>query len=491
MEERLETLDPEDWQAYAREVHATLDRAIALTASLGHDPVWRPVPAEIRAGFESGVPREPSSLADVLDETWATVLSYPLGNRHPRYWMWYMGASCLTGALGDFLAAVDGSNLGGGNDAAVEVERQVLRWLKEIIGFPPDAGGTLTSGGTVANLIGLTVARNRMAQGNIRENGLSSLKQPLRYYASDQVHACHQKAIELLGLGNRALRRVPTRADCRMQTAALRAAIAEDRAAGYSPACVIATAGTVNTGAIDNLRELAGICREEGLWFHVDGCIGALARLSESHRGLLDGIELADSVALDPHKMMHVPFEAGCVLVRDAAAQLQSFSLGSEYLESMQRGVSAGGWLFDYGIQTSRGFRALKIWLMLKEHGANRFGRIITRNIDQARRIADRIDAEPRLHLLWPVTLDIVCFRFDPGGLETAALTALNIEIMIRLQESGIAAFSDTTVHGEHGLRIAICNHRTTDEDLASALDAVLELGERLCKERSVSEPAK
>ena len=476
----VETLDPPDWGEFARIAHDAVDRAIARTAALRDRPVWRPMPQAARDGLRQPLPVEPTPLDRVVDQAWDGVLDYSMGNTHPRFWMWYMGASSLTGALADFLAAADGSNLGGGDHGAAECERQVIDWLRRIVGFPDGASGTLTSGGSVANLIGLTVARNRMAGADLREGGLAALPRPLRFYASDQVHGCHQKAVELLGLGNRALRRIPTGPDCRMDMAALARAVDEDRAEGWQPACVIASAGTVNTGAVDPLPALADLCRDRGLWFHVDGCIGALARLSPAHAHLLDGIGRADSLALDPHKGLHVPFEAGCALVRDAAAHLDSFALHSPYLDPALRGIAAGGWLLDLGIQTTRGFRALKVWMMLREHGAARFGRIIGRNIDQARRMAAGIDAHPRLVRLFPVTLDIVCFRYDPGGLDPTALAALNAEIMMRLQEEGVAAFSDTTVHGRHGLRAAICNHRTTDEDIDAALAAVARTGDQL-----------
>ncbi|WP_134681184.1 pyridoxal phosphate-dependent decarboxylase family protein [Paracoccus ravus] len=483
MSEEFETLDPGDWEEFARTAHAALDRALAATRTIRDRPVWQPLPAETRAAFRAPLPRAPMPLDAVVDQAFADIFTYPMGNTHPRFWMWYMGASNLTGALADFLAGADGSNLGGGNHAAVEVERQVIDWLKEAVDFPTSASGTLTSGGSVANLIGLAVARNRMAGAEIREAGLAAVPRPLRFYASDQVHGCHQKAVELLGLGNQALRRIASDRDCRMDPAALAEAVAQDRSAGFQPACVIASAGTVNTGAIDDLGAVAAFCRSEGLWFHVDGCIGALARLSPTHAPLLRGMELADSLAMDPHKSLHAPFDVGCVLVRDAAAHHQSFALQAEYLDPMTRGIAAGGWLFDYGLQTSRGFRALKVWMALKEHGADRFGRIIGRNIEQAHRLARRIDAHPRLQRLAPVCLDIVCFRYDPGGLAPDVLTALNREVMMRLQEAGIAGFSDTTVRGEHGLRAAICNHRTTDEDLEQALAALLRSGDQIHQE--------
>lgn len=478
----METLDPPDWGAFARTAHRAVDRAIARTAALRDRAVWQPMPQAARDGLRQPLPVDPTPLDWVVDQAWDGILDYSMGNTHPRFWMWYMGASCLTGALADFLAGFDGSNLGGGDHAAAECERQVIDWLRQIVGMPDGASGTLTSGGSVANLIGLTVARNRAAGIDLREQGLAALPRPLRFYASDQVHGCHQKAVELLGMGNRALRRIPTGPDCRMDVAALARAIAEDRDDGWQPACVIATAGTVNTGAIDPLPALARLCHDEGLWFHVDGCIGALTRMSPAHGHLLDGIDQADSLALDPHKSLHVPFEAGCVLVRDQAAHFGSFALHSEYLDPALRGIAAAGWLLDWGIQTTRGFRALKVWMMLREHGTARFGRIIGRNIDQAHRMAALIDAHPRLTRLAPVTLDIVCFRHDPGGLDPAALAALNAEIMMRLQEQGVVAFSDTTIHGEHGLRAAICNHRTTDDDIDMSVAAVVAAGDDLAR---------
>ena len=216
---------------------------------------------------------------------------------------------------------------------------------------------------------------------------------------------------------------------------------------------------------------------------HVDGCIGALGKLAPRHRDLLAGLEAADSVALDPHKWLHAPFEVGCALIRDPAAHLRSFSLHQEYLETSNRGLASGRWLYDYGLQTSRGFRALKVWMMLKEQGAEKFGRIIDQNIDQARRFAERLAARPDFELVAPVTLDILCFRHRPQGVPEAGLKAVNIEIMLRLQEEGLAVLSDTTVHGTHCLRAAICNHRTRTEDIDLVIQAIARIGAEVAKE--------
>lgn len=478
-----ETLDPEDWEAARALSHRIVDDAIGYLRDVRDCPVWRPMPRDVRAAFDAPLPRGPTPLGEVYEEVARTVMAYPMGNVHPRFWSWYMGAGNYTGALGEFLAAVQGSNLGGGDHAAASMDRQVVGWLKEMLGYPASASGTLVSGGSMANLIGLTVARNAMAGVDVRERGVAAIERPLRLYASDQVHSCHRKAVEALGLGNRALRRIPTDDALRIELGALRAAIAEDRRAGLRPACVIATAGTVNTGAIDPLPALADLAAEEGLWLHVDGCIGALAAIAPGNRHLVAGIERADSVALDPHKWLHAPFEAGCALVRDAQAHRAAFAVTPEYLEATPRGLAAAPWLCDHGLQTSRGFRALKIWMALREHGAERFGHLIDRNIAQAHRLGALIEAEPSLELTAPVGLDIVCFRHRGGGQDEAALRALNTEIMLRLQEEGSAAVSDTTVRGHHSLRAAICNHRTRDEDLALLVRETLRLGAAIGRE--------
>ncbi|MER9433720.1 aspartate aminotransferase family protein [Mesorhizobium sp. M0618] len=478
------TLDPLDWADVQALSHRVIDDAVDYLRDVRDRPVWREMPADVRKAFSAPLPRSPAPLDAVYAEVSRTVMSYPMGNIHPRFWSWYMGSSNFTGALGDFLAAIQGSNLGGGNHAAGLMDSQVVNWCKEMLGFPASAGGTLVSGGSMANIIGLTVARNVKAGIDVREHGVAAIEKPLRFYGSEQIHSCHRKAMEALGLGNRALRRIPTDAGLRIDIAALRAAITEDRRAGFKPACVIGTAGTVNTGAIDDLQALAKLAHEEDLWFHVDGCIGALIAIAPENAHRVAGIERADSVALDPHKWLHAPFEVGCALVRDAAAHRGAFAVTPEYLESTPRGLASGEWLHDYGLQTSRGFRALKVWMALKQHGVEKFGRLIDQNIAQAVYLAGLIEAAPRLQLAASPTVNIVCFRYQPG-LTGEALKALNTEIMLRLQEQGIAALSDTTVHGEHWLRVAITNHRTRREDLDLLVHETVRLGHDIATQGS------
>jgi glutamate/tyrosine decarboxylase-like PLP-dependent enzyme len=346
--------------------------------------------------------------------------------------------------------------------------------------MPASASGTLVSGGSMANIIGLTVARNTKAGIDVREHGVAAIEKPLRFYGSDQIHSCHRKGMEALGLGNRALRRIASDASLRIDIAALRAAIAEDRTAGFKPACIIGNAGTVNTGAIDDLQALAKLAHEEDMWFHVDGCIGALIAIAPENAHRVAGIEWADSIALDPHKWLHAPFEAGCALVRDASAHRKTFAVTPEYLESTPRGLASGQWLHDYGLQTSRGFKALKVWMALREHGVEKFGRLIDQNIAQGHYLANLIEAEPALELTAPTSINIVCFRYRAEGLDSERAKALNTEIMLRLQEEGIAAISDTTVQGRHCLRVAINNHRTRREDLDLLVAETVRLGNEI-----------
>lgn len=475
-----ETLDPEDWADLRALSHQIIDDALNHLRDVRDRPVWQAMPAEVRAAFDATLPRTPTPLDQVYRDVVRNLMPYPMGNIHPRFWSWYMGSGNFTGALGDFLAAVQGSNLGGGNHAAAAMDQQVVGWCKEMMGFPASASGTLVSGGSMANIIGLTVARNVKAGVDVREEGVAGIAKPLRFYASDQMHSCHRKAVEVLGLGNRALRRIPTDPALRIDIAALRAAIAEDRAAGLHPACVIGSAGTVNTGAIDDLQSLADLARDEGLWFHVDGCIGALIAIAPENAHRVAGIERADSVALDPHKWLHAPFEVGCALVRDAAAHRGTFAVTSEYLESTRRGLPSGEWLYEYGLQTTRGFRALKVWMALREHGVEKFGRLIDQNIAQGRYLSELIEAEPLLELMAPTNINIVCYRFRPARGGEGESKAINTEIMLRLQEEGTAAISDTTVHGKHCLRVAINNHRTRLDDLDLLVRETVRLGKQL-----------
>ncbi|MDP5172864.1 MAG: pyridoxal-dependent decarboxylase [Bacteroidia bacterium] len=478
----FETLDPQDWETMRALMHQMVDDAVGYLANVRDREIWQQMPPEVMASFTGPVPTQPSSAESVYEELQSTVLPYNMGNVHPRFWAWYMGNGTISGVMGDFWASVMNPNVGGGNHAGIEVERQVLNWMKEIMGFPASASGLLVSGGSMANFSALTVARNVKAGYDIRQEGIRpEIAGKMIAYASGEVHSCNQKALELLGLGANSLHKIRVNPDYTINLEALANQIQEDRAKGLLPFCVIGTSGTVNTGAIDDLPALADLCEAENLWFHVDGAIGAVAVLAPNAKASLAGIERADSIAMDLHKWLHMPFEAGCVLIKDASAHKNAFSLIPEYLAKNTRGVASGeNWPSEYGLQLSRRFRALKIWMSLKEHGTEKFGRMIARNIEQAQYLGRLIAMEPTLELLAPIGLDIVCFRYNPGGMDLAALNALNKEIKLQLEEQAIAVPGYTTLADAYCIRIAIANHRSTTEDFDVFLEELLRLGKLL-----------
>ena len=475
-----ETLDPKNWDETKELAHRMVDDAIDYLKNVKDRPVWQQMPDHVLEGFKKPLPKDPSDLKEVYQKFVKNSYPYPMGNIHPRFWMWYMGSSNFTGAMGDFMAAIIGSNIGGGNHSAARIDDQVVDWCREMVGFPKTASGTLVSGGSMANIIALTVARNIMAGVDVRKKGVTAIKKTLRFYSSDQVHGCHQKGLEILGLGSDSLHKVKSNKNFEVDINALKEAIKNDKEAGYKPACIIANAGTVNTGSIDDIKAISEICKKENIWFHVDGCIGALINIAPKFKHLVSGIELADSVALDPHKWLHAPFEVGCTIIKNKQDHFNTFSTSAEYLEGAKKGIAAAKFLHNYSMQISRGFRALKIWMSIQEHGIDKFGRLIDQNIEQAFYLSELIEKNNRLELIAPTKINIVCFRFLLNNKTDEELKEINMEIMLQLQETGVAAISDTTVHNKHCLRVAICNYRTIKSDLDLLIEKVVSFGENI-----------
>jgi aromatic-L-amino-acid/L-tryptophan decarboxylase len=383
------------------------------------------------------------------------------------------GGGTAVGMLAEMLAAGLNANLGGRDHMPIEVERQIVEWMRAMFGFPREASGIFVTGTSMANLMAVLVARTAALGQPVRQHGLSDQGALLTAYTSTAAHGCIAKAMDIAGFGSDALRCIEVDRSHRIDVAALRARIAADRSAGLKPFLVVGSAGTVDIGAIDDLAALSSLCRDEGLWFHVDGAYGALGILSPALAPRLAGLENADSIALDFHKWGQVPYDAGFLMVRDGRQHRETFSAPAAYLRRETRGLAAGSpWPCDLGPDLSRGFRALKTWFTLKTYGTEKLGAMITRTCALAGYLETRILAEPRLELLAPVQLNIVCFRY-----RAADVNKVNGNIVVDIQESGIAAPSTTVIDGQLAIRAAIVNHRTDTCDIDALISAVLEFG--------------
>jgi aromatic-L-amino-acid decarboxylase len=475
---REESLDPADWKKTAKLGHQMLDAMVDYLRTIRERPVWQRIPPKVRATFGARIPRKPQGLKRAYRDFTRYVLPYPLGNIHPRFWSWVIGTGTASGMLADMLASAMNPSLFGADHAANEVERQVLNWCKEMIGFPADSSGLLVTGGSMANLVGLAVARHGKSGYDINKRGMDSTRPRMMFYCSSETHSCVRRALEIVGLGQDSLHYVRVDENFRISLADLEAAIDSDRRAGRMPVCVVGNAGTVNTGAIDDLEGIREICSREDLWFHVDGALGGLAAISPRLRHMVRGIEKANSVAFDLHKWMFMQYDVGCVLVRDEQLHHQTFSSKANYLTHFTRGLAGGSrWLNEFGIEISRSFRALRVWMLLKEHGLRRYGRIIEQNVRQAKHLGMLIESADSLELLAPIELNVVCFRFVHAGTSATDLDALNQEILLQLQESGVAAPSSTRVNQNFALRVAITNHRSTLADFDLLVAEVVKLG--------------
>lgn len=487
--QKPDSLDPDDWPAFRAQSHRMLDDMLDYLETIRARPVWQPIPEATRARFQAPLPRAPGDLAAAHHSFMHDVLPYAVGNVHPGFMGWVHGGGTPVGMLAEMLAAGLNANLGGRNQMPVEVERQIVRWMRELFGFPATASGVFVTGTSMANLMGLLVARTATLGTQVRGGGLHGQADGPRLvaYTSVAAHGCIAQAMDMAGLGTAALRRIPVNARYQIDIEALRAAIAADRGAGLRPFFIAGTAGTVDVGAVDDLAALAALARAESLWFHVDGAYGALGMLTPEVAPLLAGIEAADSIAFDFHKWGQVPYDAGFLLVREAAQHLDAFATPAAYLRREARGLAGGSpWPCDFGPDLSRGFRALKTWFTLQVYGADRIGATIAHTCRLARYLAEQVEANPVLELLAPVTLNIVCFGYRVGagsgsgsgdGDAGALADRLNADIAADLQEAGVAAPSTTTINGRLAIRAAIVNHRTAPHDINTLIAAVLSFG--------------
>lgn len=476
-------MDPEDWEAFRALGHRAFDDMVDYLQTVDSRPVWQALPEASKTLFTETVPRQATAAETVYQQVHEHILPYPTNNIHPRFWSWVGGTGTATQLIADMvISAMNSAGLGFDEVASSHVELQLLNWLKTLLGFPADSSGLLVSGGSMANLVGLAVARTHLAPYDSREHGIDASNYPrLIYYASTETHSSVKKAVELLGLGAESLRLVPVNADFTINLQSLQQAISEDRKAGHLPACIVGNAGTVNTGATDDLQALADLALQEKLWLHVDGAFGACARLSKASAAIVDGMERADSLAFDLHKWLYVQYDCGCVLIRGDRPHRETFSVIPSYLKSLDRGLASGPLNFsEYGVQLSRSFKALRAWMAFKTEGSDRYGEQIEQNIQQAIYLSDQVDRHDELERLAPTAMNIVNYRYVGTADQRFDKNELNAELLMQLQERGIGAPSSTRLNGKFSIRVAICNHRSRRADFDALVAGTVSIGREL-----------
>jgi glutamate/tyrosine decarboxylase-like PLP-dependent enzyme len=473
-----QNLDPKDWEAMRSLGHQMVDDLISYWKGIRDEKIWRPIPEEVKAFLDQPIPEQGQSPEEVYQEFKQYIFPYNKGNVHPRFFAWIQGTGTPMGTFGDLLASGMNPNTAIGEHSAMYVDRQVVNWCKQLMNFPVDASGILVSGGSMANITALTVARNSFGEEKIRQKGLKAASAQLLIYCSVETHSCIQKAAEIIGIGTDGVRKIGVNERFELDVELLKAQLEADMKAGFLPFCLVGTAGTVNTGAIDPMDELLEISKAYGLWFHVDGAYGALAKLDPIYAPALKAIEEADSLAFDLHKWLYVPYEVGCTLIRDATKHRDAFAITPNYLLREERGLAGGlDSINNYGFELSRGFKALKVWMSLKEHGRAKYAAMIAQNNRHAAYLAELVTQHPNLELMAPVSMSITCFRMVYPGLGEEDLRELNREILLCLQEEGIASPSSTILNGKFTLRVANVNQRTRKEDMELLVREMLRIG--------------
>ena len=445
------------------------DLAVDHLLGVRDGPVFAPVARELAARWrEESWPEEGCDIGALLDEIAADVLTHPFGNGHPRWHGWVNSPPDRAGVLADLLAAAANPSCAGANQAALHLERQVIRWLADMVGLPPESGGLIISGASLATITALAAARQAHAPFDVRIDGLVG-KPPLTVYASSDAHSCVTKAVELLGIGRRNLHLLePTHAGT-LDPAILERELQDARRNGEIPIAVVASAGTVGRGAVDPLDQIAAVCARQRVWLHVDGAYGAPAILSPRHSASFEGIALADSVALDPHKWLYVPVDASVLLVREPERLRDAFSLVPSYLqvEHDPDGFSDAPWPSEYGPEQTRPYRALRVWATLKSTGRHGYRRLIEHDIDLAQDLAARVTAHPEL-TLDSVGLSIVCFSWTDGD------DALHKEVVRRIQLGGEAFLITTEFGGRTVLRACFTNPLTRRPHVDALVDLIV-----------------
>lgn len=470
-------LDPDNWQNFREQAHRLLDACVDRLENAKSTP-WQQVPQGARAKLSLSLPISPNDPSNVIDAMINDVMPYATGNTHPRFFGWVHGTGMANSLLAEMTASVMNSNCGGRDHGAIYVERCVMQWCKEIFDFPSDSSGLLTVGTSQATIIALVTARAKALGIDVRQTGIKDAPD-MTVYCGEGTHSCVEKALQIMGHGSNALRKIKTYgASGGINVAALIDQIEQDINDGFTPLCVVATAGSVNTGAFDDINALADLCAEKNIWLHVDGAFGAWARIAEKPwSDLTAGIERADSIAFDFHKWMSVQYDCGAILIRDSVAHYDSFSMRPSYLAKQAQGLGGGDlWFCDLGTDLSRGFRALKVWTALQEHGLDAFSSVITQNCKHAEYMATLIEQSDRLKLAAPIVSNVCTFHIESEEISPEEQDTLNEKVVHELQLNGDAVFSTTKINNRIAVRAAIVNHRTQFEDIGFAMNAVLDM---------------
>ena len=480
MNYKEETLDPEDWNEMTALGHRMLDDAMEYMKTIREQP-YLPLSEEAKNAIITQLPNKGDGEAKVYDIFKKYIVPYSVKWIKPDFWGFVIGTGSPYGMLTDMI--ISGTNSSAGAGPMVFINNLTIDWIKELLEYPPEAGGVFVSGGSEANFTGLAVARNAKAEVDMKVEGMHGVTKKMTLYCSEEAHHCLERSVELLGLGNDALRWIKTDDDCCIAIDALKDSIKEDREQGYQPFCVIGNAGTVNSGAFDDLNGLADLCMKENLWFHVDGAFGSWVKLSEKYKQLANGLERADSLAVDFHKWMNMPFTLACTLVRNREAHFSTFVYG--HTAEYARGVLE---LSDdllrnphhLSLALSKPVPWLKAYLLLRAYGRDRYSKLVEQNIDQIHYLAELIRREPNMEITASVASNIVCFRYIKDGLSEADVEKLNRMILGELWKTNLWMISDTTIKGRYMLRACNVNHRTRFADFDVFLERIKNIGETL-----------
>jgi aromatic-L-amino-acid decarboxylase len=470
------SLDPENWDEYRAHAHTILNACIDKLQNAKNQP-WQPVDQTAQRALMPDLPRQAKGTSDIVQSLIQDVMPHATGNTHPRFFGWVHGTGLASCFLSDMVASAMNSNCGGRDHGAIYVERCVLDWCKEIFGFSKNASGLLTVGTSQATVLALVTARNKILGMDVREHGIQNAPE-LKVYCAQGTHACVKKALQIMGHGSQALCEIPSLSTTSgMNITALKDQIETDIANGIVPLAIAATAGSVNTGAFDDLNAIADLCEEHGIWMHIDGAFGAWAHIAEAPwSDLTSGIHRADSLAFDFHKWMSVQYDCGAILMKDADLHYDSFATRPSYLTAQSKGLGGGDlWFCDFGTDLSRGFRALKVWTALQDQGLDGFSKAITANCKQANYMAELVEADGTLTLAAPVIANVCNFYAASDELSAQDQDVLNTNIVHHLQLTGQAVFSTTQINGRTVIRAAIVNHRTKFKDIELSINAVLD----------------